>query len=180
MLRCLLAIVVVVFLGTPPVSASEPRYYYWSISDTPDDPFDNTTVPWVGSRVVYLWFNCGYPGGLSAAQMRLESSGLEPVAFTPAGGIVQHGTLPDLDLSLLGCPYGPNLMGTLLVEDATGGGGWICASATRSVQDCDTVLPYPFGFAGLGSGADAPCDEQCSLDFVLPGAWGKVKALYRP
>ena len=154
--------------------------YYFTISGSATDPWDSSGPPWMGAQPLHVWLSCAYFDGVSRVVMDLQTQNLEITDFVPTAGLQQLGTLPILDLSVPGCPT-YLLLGTLTVEDSTGAGGWICVGATRFVEDCGpTPGEHPLGAVGFSSEGTWPChDEDCSVDFVEPNTWGKVKDKFR-
>ncbi|HMB70217.1 MAG TPA: hypothetical protein VKU85_12930 [bacterium] len=91
----------------------------FSVSRSILDPFDTTGAATGGT--VYLWLACewGHGGGLASTRFSL-SSDVSIASFTPVNGFLNSGTLPDVELTVAGCPFGPVLAGIIQLEDSVG------------------------------------------------------------
>lgn len=147
--------------------------YGWRVSASAADPFVNTASPSPGLGNLYLWLECAIPDGWGAAEF--DVSGPLPVlSFTPMNGALNAGTATELLLAVGGCPGGPFLAGSFLVDDP-GAGGNLClvessAHGWNVTVDCTGSTTYPNAVTGFASDGSPPCNpSDCA--YVEP-VWG--------
>jgi hypothetical protein len=130
-----------------------------SISSSPTDPLQRVAAPANGARLLYLWIPCANAGvsALAAA----TSGTLLPLAFVPAGGVLNAGSATDLLLAVPHCPAGEEvslLLGYWVVDDS---GGTLClapgSTGELAAVDCDEFLSFGVSVAGFSSAGDPPC-----------------------
>lgn len=101
-----------------------------TLSCSNSDPMANQCAPSGGLRNVYLWLRCSEEG-VSALEASVGGT-LTVLAFVPAAGIPNLGTMPNILLAIPNCPTGPNadvLLGHFLVLDV-GGDVYLGASSS--------------------------------------------------
>jgi hypothetical protein len=109
--------------------------FIWTISSSDEDPFVNTG-PLSGFPSLYLWFYCAdfpIPGGIAAAEFDLVGS-IDVLAFTHLNGFLNAGGPRTLLLAVGGCPRGPVVAGSILVNAATAAGSMVEVSSFGRVK----------------------------------------------
>jgi len=168
--------------------------YGWSISASSTDPYVNSTPFVAGIRTAYLWLACttptpGGPGGMASAEFGLCASPAANVilAFSPDGGYLNAGDATRILLAVGGCPTGPKLAGSILVNCAVPGQVCICPAPNGNevTVDC-SPNPQPWGIEwvgldqGTGQGACGQGLVTCTKPVsVEESSWGSIKSLYR-
>ncbi len=167
--------------------AQEPVYGF-SISTSDTDPYMNAADAPFGFGNLFLWFACSdHVDGISAAEFSIE--GTIPVfGFEAQNGWNNFGnnTMPQLGVG--GCPTGPVVAATILVNDAVGGVIDLgpAASGGLFATSCDPVVAYLLFYVGFASDGSEPpsnapnpgmlCETIVSVE---DGSWGSIKGLYR-
>ncbi len=158
----------------------------WTLSGSNTDPMVNTGSPSAGVVSIYLWYYCTNTAeGLASAEFDITGSSL-PLAFTAMNGFLNAGGATNLLLAVGGCPAGPLLAGSFLVNDL-GSGFNLCISPSASnglnvSVNCVALQIYENDFIGYTSDGTTPCQsfttELCETP-VSATSWGNIKSLYR-
>jgi hypothetical protein len=173
----------------PPISAHA-MTGFWTISERDGDPFFNTGSPSGGLDTLYIWLVCtSYDPvpGMAAAEFGLVGS-LTPLALQPSEGFLNVGSITSPMLAAAGCPLGPVMVASILIQHDTPGS--LCfgmsVNGYNGIVDCSpnpSLGPNLFvGYSSLGS----PCERHCPNNYdcncassVDASSWGSIKALYR-
>ena len=165
--------------------------FYWTISGSQDDPFVLEGVPSGGLDTLHVWLVCAntgqIPDGMAAAEFGFEGT-LTPLALTLSDGFLNAGSMMSPMLAAAGCPQGPVIVASILIQhDAP---GYLCFGPSinghNGSVDC-TIDPalWPNYFRGYSSIGDH-CSNLCSnfalcscVSSVEPSTWGSIKSLYR-
>jgi hypothetical protein len=156
---------------------------YWTISERAEDPFFTTGSSTGGLDTLYIWFlPCPVRDegdGMSAAEFGLEGT-LSLLALTPAQGFLNAGSITSPMFVVGGCPEGPVLAASILIQhDAP---GFLCfgpsINGKNETVDCSedpaTFANHYLGYSSVG--------QSCSFDCftsVESQSWGSIKSLYR-
>jgi hypothetical protein len=97
--------------------ADPPPLYHasWTISGSSTSPYSNTGPIGPGPTDLFLWLLCAEPAGMESAEFGLGGD-LNVVSFTAMNSFVNAGTATDLRIEVLGCPYGPLVVGAITVD----------------------------------------------------------------
>lgn len=177
-------------LGTTfDIAHSQSAPYRWTISASSTDPFANEAPFSPGEPLyAYLWLQaCDLPDplqdGITAAEFNLVSTNPANVIvfFSPTGGWLNAGGIPDLLLAVGGCP-GPMLVATIGI--IAYGPGSLCLGPSKNGLtvgvDCSTNpsawgtewIGLNFGGGSCGDPGDGP--GACCL--AGGGCMGGVEA----
>ena len=183
-LACLIALTL-----QPPAGAAQRSY--WTISGSPVDPLVLEGEPSGGLDTLYIWLVCTNAdlptSGMSAAEFGLEGT-LTPLSLTPSGGCLNAGSVTSPMLAATGCPPGPFMVASVLIQHDKP--GFLCFGPSingyNATVDCSTnpvLWPNYFqGYSSQGSPCSNLCPEwldcSCSLS-VDASSWGFIKSLYR-
>jgi hypothetical protein len=141
--------------------------------------------------MLYLWYTYNSPDGLSAADISVASDppgSVSVLAFTPMNGFLNAGSATNLLLAVGGCPNGPLLTGSWIVNivDAEFN---LCLGGLNVSVNCD-VSPLPFLNDHLGYANNSVleccggfewfiCGVTCGPVSVESESWGRIKSQYR-
>lgn len=197
MKRCMTMMAVVAALALPlnAHAGGGTGYYEWFLSF--NDTLDQPTGPDPSGIVsIYLWFSQGCNpalegAGMSAAEFKAFANGPWAIlAFNTANGFLNAGGPEDLLLAVGGCPTGPVVAGSFLVNASGAGGMRLGPSSLGGARTVDcatnpTAWDWPtfVRFRGCQSTGSATAIQDwgngCTVDAVEENSWGSIKSLYR-
>ena len=185
----ILAALAFALVQTTVASAQEYRYG-WTVSKSASDPFANTGEPTGGVDTLYLWYYCSVADGASAADFIVTGTLASSVlAFNVQNSFLNAGNASNLLLAVGGCPPGPLVAGSWLVNHTVPGD--LCLGAggqpTPVTVDCSAnPSAHPIDYIGYADTAfGPPCthyeggDQICETISVEETSWGTIKGLYR-
>lgn len=165
--------------GAAPDPALDGASSGWALSGVESSPWYNEDIPFSGERTLYLWQECSFGVGWTAATFSLGGT-FELVSLTPRAGFTSTGTLPLVELQATDCREGWELVADLVVRDTTGTGGNVCFVGKVVASDCNVppVLVIS-GHHGFSTDGTECFNYGCPVDYVIPGSWGRVKSLFQ-
>jgi len=157
---------------------------FWTISERAEDPFFTMGSSTGGLDTLYIWFlQCPVfrdeGDGMSAAEFGFEGT-LSPLALTPAQGFLNVGSITSPMFVAGGCPEGPVLAASILIQhDAP---GFLCfgpsINGKNETVDCSedpaTFANHYLGYSSVGQSCGFDCPTS-----VESQSWGSIKSLYR-
>ncbi|MFN8176388.1 MAG: hypothetical protein U0167_00515 [bacterium] len=182
MKRILMVALAVLVIAMPAFAAD----YGWTISSSQSASDANTGgLASGGLGHLYLWYACSLGGGMSAADLGLQATGVVFAGFSPLNGFLNAGSGTNLLLAVGGCPAGPLVAGDITVFYFGGAGSMCIVNSNNNIRvtvDCTSPTPSAWDIKAVGWDALATpaCHEVlCAPTAVEPQSWGGVKSLYR-
>jgi hypothetical protein len=168
----------------PAARGGELPPFAFTLSSSPQSPYENELTPTGAVTTVYLWLchsDLGIPpcvAGLSKAQFGLSPSPGGPIilATNPVFGFSNSGTATCLELTASDCPREARLAAEVVIQALP---GRICFAPCDNAEPPEPVMGgegcgepgfHPMGWTGLDLGGGWCGTSDCPIIVDSPGA----------